>query len=287
VSGKGGTGKTSIASSLAILLSKKHKIMCADCDVDTPNLGLLLGLNEKNYSWKRLYTSEKPALISNKCIGCRACLNTCVFNAISWKNEKPVFNKLLCEGCGACEIVCPADAIKFKKVNNAMLGIASSHYGFKIVTGQLKMGESGSGKIVSLVKQEAERIAKNDSCEFILVDSAAGTGCPAIASIQGSSYVIAVTEPSPSALSDLNRTLAIVRHFRIPYGVIINKYDLNKKYTLKIKHTIQKQNAQLLGLITYDDAFIKSLLNLEPVIVHNKELEALFSDIIKCMYHVL
>jgi len=193
-SGKGGTGKTTVSSSLAVMLSRERKIAVADCDVDAPNLGLSLGLKEKDYSsFINLRASEKAELIKEKCTGCKKCLNVCSFNAIKWdkKQNIPVFDDLLCEGCGTCVIVCPENAIKLRKVENATISVGKA-YGFGIVSGQLKMGESGSGRIVMEVKRKAMEIARKENAELILVDSAAGIGCPVIASVNGSDYVIAV-----------------------------------------------------------------------------------------------
>jgi len=279
ISGKGGTGKTTVAASLAVLVSKTKKIAVADCDVDAPNLGLSLGLKEKDYSsFIKIRATEKAELIKEKCTGCKECLNICSFNAIKWNKKQniPVFDKLLCEGCGTCKIICPENAIKLKKVENATISVGET-YGFSIVSGQLKIGESGSGRIVMEVKRKAQEIARKKNAEIILVDSSAGIGCPVIASVNGSDYVIAVTEPTPSALSDLKRGLKIVNHFRIPCGIVINKYDLNKEFSDKIEAFTKKNKIQILGKIPYNKGFVKALVNLKPAVVYNKRFEPLFT----------
>jgi len=281
-SGKGGTGKTTVSSSLAVMLSRERKIAVADCDVDAPNLGLSLGLKEKDYSsFINLRASEKAELIKEKCTGCKKCLNVCSFNAIKWdkKQNIPVFDDLLCEGCGTCVIVCPENAIKLRKVENATISVGKA-YGFGIVSGQLKMGESGSGRIVMEVKRKAMEIARKENAELILVDSAAGIGCPVIASVNGSDYVIAVTEPTPSALSDLKRGLKIVNHFGIPCGVVINKYDINKEFSNKIEKFANKNKIPILGKIPYNKEFVEALVNLRPAVVYNKKFESLFLKIL-------
>ena len=281
-SGKGGTGKTTVSSSLAVMLSRERKIAVADCDVDAPNLGLSLGLKEKDYSsFINLKASEKAELIKEKCTGCKKCLNVCSFNAIKWdkKQNIPVFDDLLCEGCGTCVIVCPENAIKLRKVENATISVGKA-YGFGIVSGQLKMGESGSGRIVMEVKRKAMEIARKENAELILVDSAAGIGCPVIASVNGSDYVIAVTEPTPSALSDLKRGLKIVNHFGIPCGVVINKYDINKEFSNKIEKFANKNKIPILGKIPYNKEFVEALVNLRPAVVYNKKFEPLFIRIL-------
>ncbi len=282
LSGKGGTGKSTVASNLAILLSKKKKIIAADCDVDAPNFSLSLGINEKTFNSEKVQTNEKAVLDEKKCVGCKKCFNVCNFGAITWNKEKnkPVFNSMLCEGCGACQLVCSKKAITLVKVNNGKIEEIKSKFNFPIFSGQLNIGSTGSGKIVSLVKQRAEERARKENYDYILVDSAAGVGCPVIASIQNSDFVLAVTEPTPSGLSDLKRALRTVQQFRIPYGIIINRYDLNKLFTKKIQEFSEKYNIPILGLIPYDKKFVKALVNLQPVIDYDKKFEPLFQKIL-------
>ena len=278
LSGKGGTGKSTVTSSLAVLLSKKRKIVAVDCDVDAPDLGLCMGVTDKDYKWKPVETGFKAELIEAKCTHCGKCRDICRFGAIEWDETKnqPIFNRMLCEGCGACKLICPVNAIKLVKVENGRIGHAKSGYGFPIVTGQLKMGESGSGKIVLFIKTKAEKLAHEENADIILVDSAAGIGCPVIASINGSDFVLAVTEPTPSALSDLKKGLQVVEHFRIPYGLVINKFDINEEFSKKIEEFAKKNNIPLLGKIPYDKEFVTALVNLTPAVVWNKKFEPLF-----------
>ncbi len=284
LSGKGGTGKTTLSSNLSILFSKKNKITIADCDADAPNLGLSLGIKEESFkNLKQVQTNEKAVLNKSKCNGCKKCLNVCNFGAILWDNKKnkPIFNSMLCEGCGACQLVCPNNAINLKKVNNGTIGHIKTKYGFDLVSGNLKIGSTGSGKIVSLIKEKAEQLAKKNNSEIILLDSAAGVGCPVIASIQGSDFIVAVTEPTPSGLNDLKRALRTVAHFRIPYGLVINKYDLNKDFTKKIEDFAKKNNIPLLGKIPYDKKFVECLVNMELITEKNKDYMKLFNKILE------
>lgn len=276
LSGKGGVGKSSIAASLAVLLARKEKITAVDCDVDTSNLALVLGVkNIKNQ--KEISTNEK-AFVNEKARNCKNIIDICTFSAISWNKKKnlPEINKYLCEGCGACQLLCPR-GIELKKTKNATIGEAKTNYSFPLVFGQLKMGESGSGKVVDEVK----RLAETKNADVMVIDSAAGIGCPVIASVQGSDYVIAVTEPNPSALSDLKRALQVVEHFRIPYGIIINKYDLNENFSKKIEEFMQKYKIPLLGKIPYDKEFVEALVNLTPIVVYDKKFEPLFKKILE------
>lgn len=290
LSGKGGTGKTTLSASLAVLLARRKKIVVADCDADAPNLGLALGLQEKDFlSWKKVQTNEKAVLDKKKCKGCKKCLKVCNFGAIEWDNKKnkPILNSMLCEGCGSCMLICPNNAIKLVKVNNGKIGIADSKYGFKLISGQLKVGTTGSGKIVSLIKDKTEELGKKEKAEIILSDSAAGVGCPVIASIQDSDYIIAITEPTPSALSDLKRALRTVEHFRIPYGIVINKWDLNKNFSKKIEKFAGQYQIPLLGKIPYNREFVKALVNLKPVVEYNKKFTKIFQDILENTFNKL
>jgi len=283
LSGKGGTGKTTISSSLALLLSQKNKIVAGDCDADAPNFALALGIYEKDFSlWEEVETNEKAELNSKKCTSCKKCVETCQFGAIKWddKKNKPVFNPMLCEGCGACQLVCPSNAIDLVKVKNGKVSTINSKYGFKVVSGQLNIGGNGSGKVVSLIKQRAVEESDEDT-DILLLDSAAGVGCPVIASIQGSDYVIAVTEPTPSGLNDLKRALRTVEQFKIPYGIIINKYDINEEFSKKIEEFAKEYNILILGKLPFNKEFVEALINLKPIVEYNPKYKKTFKEILE------
>lgn len=265
LSGKGGTGKSSITASLAIVLSKNKKIICADCDVDASNLALIFGMKEDDYNeWAELSAAQKVKFDYNKCNLSKKCFENCYFKAIDFKNNRPELKEFGCEGCGVCELVCSANAVRLIDINNAKIGYAKTKYNFKIVSAQLKIGESGSGKIVAEVKKKVNQLA-NDA-EIMLIDSAAGIGCPVIASVTGSDYCILVTEPTPSGLFDMERAYKIVKHFNIPSGIIINKFDLNIEYCKKIKQFAKDNNMEILGKLAYDEIFIKALVDMTPVV---------------------
>ena len=275
LSGKGGVGKSSITASLAVLLSEKEKIVAVDCDVDAPNLSLILGV-KKIKNRRQIATNEKAA-VNKKAKNCKNIVDVCTFSAISWNEKKnlPEINKFLCEGCGACKLLCP-EGIELKKIKNAVIGEAETNYKFPLIFGQLKIGESGSGKIVSEIK----KLAETKQADLMILDSSAGIGCPVIASLEGSDFVVAITEPTPSALSDLKRALQVVEHFRIPYGIIINKYDLNQNFTKKIERFMQRNKIPLLGKIPYNKKFVEALVNLTPIVVYDKRIKKLFKDIL-------
>jgi MinD superfamily P-loop ATPase len=278
LSGKGGVGKSSITASLAIEFSKNSKIVCADCDVDASNLSLLFGIKTSNYEeWKPLSTNQAAIVDKNKCIGCGKCIDSCYFNALSWKKDKPELNKYGCEGCGVCELVCPAKAISLRNIDNAFVGYAKTSKGFIISSAQLEPGNSGSGKVVFEVKKKAKQIFPE--AEFLIIDAAAGIGCPVIASVTGNDYAILVTEPTPSAFSDMQRALEIVNHFKINKGIIINKHDINKEFTEEIEKFAERNNIKILAKIPFDKAFVKAMTAMIPIIEYSPEYQKLFEDI--------
>lgn len=281
LSGKGGTGKSTVTSSLAVLLSKEFEIAAADCDVDASNLSILLGGKEP-FEKEELSTNEK-AFVKNpqECRGedCKGCVDLCTFSAIQWneEEEKPGVNEFLCEGCGACKIACPEDVFELEEVENAELTKIETDYGFRLVSGQLKMGESGSGNVVDVIKEKV----REEDAEIIISDSAAGISCPVIASVRDSDYVVAVTEPSPAAISDLKRALDIVEHFGVPYGVIINKYDLNKEFTREIEAFARNRDVEVLGKIPYDKKFVESLVEMTPIVEKSEKYRDKFRGILE------
>lgn len=274
ISGKGGVGKSSVSASLAVLLAKKNKIVAVDGDVDASNLPLLLGLKESRKP-EEIATNYKARVLP-AAKDCGKIVEACAFSAISWDAGKqmPKINAYLCEGCGTCKLICPKGII-LEKVVNAVIREGITNYGFPLVAGQLKMGQSGSGKVVAEVKRRAEQ----KEAEIMLIDAAAGIGCPVIASVQGVDYVIAVTEPTPAALNDLKRGLKIVEHFDIPYGLVINKYDLNIEFSKKIEKMAGQQKMEILGKLPYDRKFVEAMVNLKPVVVYEEGYRKIFEKI--------
>jgi MinD superfamily P-loop ATPase len=274
LSGKGGVGKSSITASLAVALSKQKKIICADCDVDASNLALVLGV-DKYEEWKHISTNQKVKFDLEKCNSCKKCFDSCYFKAIDMVEDKPKLKEFSCEGCMVCKLVCPRDAITEIDIKNAQLGYAKTRYGFNVVSAQLGIGQSGSGKVVSEVRKKAMKLSGN--ADLLLIDSAAGIGCPVIASVTGSDYAIIVTEPTPSGFSDMKKAIDIVNHFRIPYGIVINKFDINQDYTKKIEIFGE---GKILTKIPYDKSFAEALVNLTPIAVYNTRFVKYFEDIL-------
>ncbi|MBD3282014.1 MAG: P-loop NTPase [Candidatus Portnoybacteria bacterium] len=274
-SGKGGVGKSMLSSSLAMLFNAGNKIVAVDCDVDAPNLKVWLNEIDKIDKKIPVITSARPEIDNEKCIKCGQCVDACQFSALEL-NEKIKLNPFLCEGCGACEAVCPAGAIKLKPVQNGEIEIIKTKYGFNLVSGQLFPGETGSGKIVTEVKEKAEDF----DYDLMIIDSSPGTGCPLIASIQGVDFVVLITEPTPSGFNDLKRVMDVVSYFKIPFGLVINKWDINKELSDEIE---KWAGNRLLGKISYDREIFKAIANLKPIIETNlvakKEIKKIFDKL--------
>lgn len=268
-SGKGGTGKTMIASSMALLFSRGERVVACDCDVDAPNLGLWLGITIYD-STEKVSTSLKAAIDPEKCTKCGKCMEACRFGAIE-RGAPFMVNRLLCEGCGVCQLVCPAEAARIEPVMNGEIRIKNTGWGFPLVSGRLYPGESGSGKIVQELRRRAEEFDHN----IMVLDSAAGIGCPVIASVTGCDYALLVTEPTPSGFIDLRRVLEVVNHFRVPYGVVVNKWDINPSLSKRIESW---SGQRLLGKIPYDRGVVDSIVNLEPLIHSDSKVKG---DVLK------
>lgn len=288
VSGKGGVGKSMLSSSLAILFSKKYKVVAIDTDVDAPNLAIWLGeigkwdkIEKISVSSKPFFDYKKPrtraSSVQGKCDGCGKCVDACQFNAIKMISGKPYLNSFACEGCGACEIICPQKAISLRPVNSGKIKTKNTKYNFPLVSGHLMPGETGSGKIVSEIKKRAEKY----EYEIMLIDSSPGTGCPVIASLQGIDFVILITEPTLSAFSDLKRVLKVVNYFKLPWGLIINKKDINKALSNRIDKWAQ---AGKLGDISYDQNIFKAVANFKPIMETNlrarQEIKTIFNKLL-------
>ncbi len=275
-SGKGGVGKSMLASSLALLLSKSNKIVAVDCDVDAPNLHLWLGQKEDWQETKKISTNEIPVIDKEKCALCGKCVSICAFDSLSIENKAVKLNKFFCEGCGACEAVCPQNAIKMKKIQNAEIRIKHDVFGFPLVSAQLYPGETGSGKVVEEIKEKAKNFEK----EIMLIDSPAGTGCPVIAALNGIDFAVLITEPTPSGLSDLRRVLQVVDHFNIPFRVVINKWDINKQVTKKIENEFQEK---IIGKISYNKKFFQAIAELKPImktkLQTKKEIKSIYKNL--------
>ena len=261
LSGKGGTGKTSIAASLAVFASNK---VMADCDVDAADLNLLLASDSKE---ENCFTAGKIARIdTDACLGCNICAHYCRFEAI----RDCVVSQARCEGCGLCALVCPVQAVNMEDDICGKWFISDTKYGI-LVHARLKPGRGNSGKLVALVRQQARQIAESSQLEYIITDGPPGTGCPVISSLSGTSMALLVTEPTLSRVHDLERIIAICRHFDVPHSVCINQYDLNMENSNQIERYCNNCGIEIVGRIAVDDRFSKAIIAGIPVAEYTQE----------------
>ncbi len=257
ISGKGGSGKTSITLALASLFENKVMV---DCDVDASDMHLIL---EPHIIKKEDFYSGKKAFIDkSKCIQCGICKSTCNFNAIS---DDIQINDYFCEGCGACTTQCPAHAITLIQQKSGEWYESNTRLG-EFIHARLGAGEENSGKLVSQIRMQARLSANKNNCNLIIVDGSPGIGCPVIASISGADIVLIVIEPTMSGLHDAKRVLELTRHFKVKAAACINKYDINTDITNKIKEFLKENNVELLAEIPYSKDFTKAMINKKTLI---------------------
>lgn len=257
ISGKGGTGKTSVVASFAALGENK---VLADADVDAADLHLILAPEIKH---EEDFRGGRTAQIDpEKCIECGECLDYCQFNAIG---PDFVINKIDCEGCGVCVHFCPVEAIDFPQNICGKWYISETRFG-PMVHAKLGLAEENSGLLVSLVRNQAKVLAESRGFETIVVDGPPGIGCPVIASITGTSAVLIVTEPTLSGLHDLERVGKLADHFKIPTLACINKFDLNEDMSNQIANYCAQNQIELVGRIPYDTAVTHAMVAGESII---------------------
>jgi MinD superfamily P-loop ATPase len=267
ISGKGGTGKTSILASFAALAPRT---VLADCDVDASDLHLVLEprvLREAEFSG-----GSRARILPEVCVGCAKCQQLCRFDAIDCDGAGNEFvqktyrvDPLACEGCGVCAHFCPAGAIEFGPVVNGRWYVSQTRCG-PMVHAELGIAEENSGKLVSLVRQEAKKTAEEHGLDMVLVDGAPGIGCPVIASISASNLVLIVTEPTLSGLHDLERVADMSRHFGIETLVAINKADLNAEVGEQIEWRARERGLSVVGKVRYDRAVTEAQMRKQAVV---------------------
>jgi MinD superfamily P-loop ATPase len=275
VSGKGGTGKSTLVASLSLLVKDK---MLADCDVDAPNLHILI--NNEVLSSDDYYGAKEAVINPEICAKCGRCKVVCRFDAI---NDACEIDPMHCEGCGACIVVCPVRAIRLEPVKTGRIYVARTERG-TFAHALLDIGAEGSGKLVTEVRKKLEQYKKDE--KWVLIDGSPGIGCVVIASITGADAVVAVAEPTKSGLSDLERVLGVTRYFGIPGLVCINKFDLNPEITAEIESFCREEGFPVIGRISYDPAVMKALQGFKtPVEAGNtsftSEIELLWEEIKK------
>jgi MinD superfamily P-loop ATPase len=260
ISGKGGTGKTSITLSFAALA---EKAIFADCDVDAADMALILKPEEQ--SREDFYSGSLAAIDSSRCMGCGKCYRLCRFDAIRAEDGEFSVDPLACEGCGVCYDHCPVKAITFEPRLCGDLYVSSTSRG-TLVHARLGAGGENSGKLVSEVKQRAKALGEEQECPLMITDGPPGIGCSVIASLTGADAVLIVTEPTVSGMHDLERVYELCRHFRIPAYLCVNKADLNVENAKKIRAFGEEKGVQWLGEIPYDPSVTKAMIAGMPVV---------------------
>ena len=285
ISGKGGTGKTSIVAAFAGLATNA---VFADCDVDAADLHLVLEPKIKQTS--DFSGGKLASIIAEKCIGCGKCRDLCKFDAINFDGPANdivaktfTVDSISCEGCKVCVEFCPVDAIEFNDSINGQWFISDTRFG-TMVHAKLGIAEENSGKLVSLIRKETKRIAEEQKKDLIIVDGSPGIGCPVIASITGADLVLIITEPTLSGKHDLQRVAELAAGFNIPVLVAINKFDLNPDMADQIEKDALERNMKVAGRIRYDKAFTKAQIMKTSVVEYtsgavSEDVKALWRNV--------
>lgn len=276
ISGKGGTGKTSITASLSALARNK---VIVDCDVDAADMHLIL---KPEVEVKNDFYGGKNAEINQElCIKCGKCKDVCNFDAVT---DNFVIDEIKCEGCGVCYHFCPNNAIKFEEKLSGEWYESNTRFG-KLIHAKLGVAEENSGKLVTKIRNHARLVAHNNNNELIIVDGSPGIGCPVIASISGANLVLIVTEPTLSGIHDSKRVFELAKHFKIPACICINKFDINLDLTVQIEDFCREKNIELVGKIPFSKDFTDAMIKELTVIEHNPDGEV--SKQIKEIWKVL
>lgn len=260
ISGKGGTGKSSISAAFATI---EKDVVLADCDVDAANLFILFSPTHEE---ETVYIAGQKAVIDySYCLNCGICKDVCRFGAISWTGGMPIISEVLCDGCLLCSRLCPQNAIKMVNNDKSRMYSGTFRKG-KMVYGRLAPGEENSGKLVNIVREEARRLSKKNNIENIIIDGPPGIGCAAISSIIGVDNVVIVSEPTKSGLHDLERVVDITRKFNLKTWVIINKYDLNEEISNQIVRFCDEKGIFLAGKLRFDSLVVEAMVNCQSII---------------------
>ena len=278
LSGKGGTGKTSIVASFAALAQKK---VLVDCDVDAADLHLVLKPNiwQDNEFW----SGQVAVIDGGKCTECGLCQELCRFGAIADFKVDPTS----CEGCGFCYRICPVDAITMKERLSGRWFISDTKYG-PLVHARLGIAQENSGKLVALVRQQAKKLAEKDDLDYIISDGPPGIGCPVISSLSGANLALVVTEPTLSGIHDLDRVVDVCRHFNVPALVCVNKYDINEDNVRHIESYCLSQGLEIAARIPFDNAVTEAMVQGLPVVEYRhsavgRQIDSLWRSILRLM----
>ena len=267
ISGKGGTGKSSISAAFATI---GDEVVLVDCDVDAANLYLLF--NPVNEEESAFVSGHKAVIDYDLCTTCGLCMNHCRFDAISEGEGRIIISEISCDGCFLCSRICPEKAITMVANDKSMLYAGSFRNG-RIVYGRLAPSEENSGKLVNVVREKVKQAAGNYELDTIILDGPPGIGCPVISTITGVDKVVVVTEPTLSGLSDLKRAIEVVQKFNIPSFVIINKYDLNQAISMQIEDWCIQNNLIVAGRLPFDRQITEAMIEAKSIIEFNPESE--------------
>jgi MinD superfamily P-loop ATPase len=272
ISGKGGTGKTSLMAAFASLA--ENNVLC-DADVDAADLHLLMDPDIKE---RHDFKGGGTAIIDkDRCIECGLCRDLCRWNAIS---EAFIVDPIECEGCGVCVDFCPETAIDFPVKTCGEWFISNTRFG-PMVHARLGIAEENSGKLVTLVRQEAKKLAEKNKLDLLITDGPPGVGCPVIASVGGASAVLIVAEPTVSGLHDMERVAQLAAHFKVPVLVCVNKFDLNFDQTESIEKLAKENSITTVGRVPFDPVFTESMVQGQTVLeyVGNSKIRSSISEI--------
>ncbi len=265
ISGKGGTGKTSLMAAFASLAD--NKVVC-DADVDAADLHLLM--NPTATEQHDVQGGNTAIIDPDKCTECNMCRELCKWNAISDSFE---VDPIECEGCGVCVYFCPEKAIDFPVKTCGEWFISDTRFG-PMVHARLGIAEENSGKLVTLVRQEAKKLAEERNLDLLITDGPPGIGCPVIASIGGAAAVLIVTEPTVSGRHDMERVAQLAAHFNVPAMMCVNKFDLNPDQTHAIEEFAEGKNIRVLGRVPFDPIFTRSMVQGQTIFEYNTKSEA-------------
>ena len=283
LSGKGGTGKTSLVAALAALATDK---VLADCDVDAADLHLVLDPRQKRR--ERFMAGKEAWIVPERCCGCGLCMEYCRFDAISAAENgvgKPIYavDPVACEGCGLCTLVCTPRAVQMRDSERGEWFVSDTRQG-PLVHARLNIGGENSGKLVTVVRTQALALAREIGADLVLVDGPPGIGCPVIASVTGADLVLAVTEPTVSGSHDLERLVRLVRGFGLPLAVCINKTDLNPEIADRIRDLCAAHEIPVVGELDYDTAVVQAQVEGKSIVEYG---DSVVADQIRDMWKIL
>jgi MinD superfamily P-loop ATPase len=287
ISGKGGTGKTSLVAAFAALAEKK---VLVDCDVDAADLHLVLNpLVERQEAFSG---GEKASVVEPLCTGCGICAELCRYEALSPHvnadgRTRFAVDPIACEGCGLCARLCTAGAIRFEPVVSGQWFVSSTDRG-PMVHARLGIAQANSGKLVSLLRREARELAQRESLPLMIVDGSPGIGCPVIASVTGADLVLAVTEPTCSGFHDIQRVIELAGHFQVPLLLCVNKWDINPSIAHALAWESRKRRIPFAGRVRYDPVVTQAQIRKMSVVEYTKDavaedIKALWSNVMNAL----